>query len=232
MAEVLGCLMGLSTHVTALIFVALGTGLPDVLASKGAWVMSFPFQGKSISFRKIKIALEHDFRKIYDNSNYFGTGVGMGHLSLKGAAVSDETADACLTNITGSNAVNVFVGLGLPWSIGSIYWAIWNVYRSPGEAAQSLSLAGSASNLGFCVLLFFVFALMAVALIAHRRAKYGAELHGSDEPFHFKSNRNSSWGNLRHGAGVENQNNSAIIFVSSLCLFKLTFRKKKLRFGG
>ena len=25
-------------------------------------------------------------------------------------------------NITGSNSVNVFLGLGLPWCIASIYW--------------------------------------------------------------------------------------------------------------
>ena len=39
------------------------------------------------------------------------------------AAVSDPTADAAVGNVTGSNAVNVFLGLGLPWLIGALYWA-------------------------------------------------------------------------------------------------------------
>ncbi|CAK8990517.1 unnamed protein product [Durusdinium trenchii] len=35
----------------------------------------------------------------------------------------DPYADASIGNVTGSNSVNVFLGLGLPWTIGSIYWA-------------------------------------------------------------------------------------------------------------
>merc|ERR1719327_2502422 len=40
----------------------------------------------------------------------------------KTAAQQDEYADASIGNVTGSNSVNVFLGLGLPWLIGSIYW--------------------------------------------------------------------------------------------------------------
>ncbi|VDN19107.1 unnamed protein product [Gongylonema pulchrum] len=39
------------------------------------------------------------------------------------AAESDTTADNAVGNVTGSNAVNVFLGLGLPWTIAAIYWA-------------------------------------------------------------------------------------------------------------
>merc|ERR1712167_446655 len=38
------------------------------------------------------------------------------------AARQSENADAAIGNITGSNAVNVFLGCGLPWAICSIYW--------------------------------------------------------------------------------------------------------------
>merc|ERR1711934_499399 len=38
------------------------------------------------------------------------------------AARQSDNADAAVGNITGSNAVNVFLGCGLPWLIGSIYW--------------------------------------------------------------------------------------------------------------
>ena len=39
------------------------------------------------------------------------------------AAVSEPHADNSLGNITGSNSVNVFLGLGLPWGIAALYWA-------------------------------------------------------------------------------------------------------------
>jgi solute carrier family 8 (sodium/calcium exchanger) len=39
------------------------------------------------------------------------------------AARQSDNADAAVGNINGSNAVNVFLGCGLPWAIGSIYWA-------------------------------------------------------------------------------------------------------------
>ena len=37
------------------------------------------------------------------------------------AAQEAEYADAAVGNVTGSNSVNVFLGLGLPWLIGAIY---------------------------------------------------------------------------------------------------------------
>merc|ERR1711988_1987717 len=39
------------------------------------------------------------------------------------AAVSEPHADASIVNITGSNSVNVFLGLGLPWAVAAIYWS-------------------------------------------------------------------------------------------------------------
>ena len=41
----------------------------------------------------------------------------------KTAAIQDETADASVGNVTGSNAVNVFLGVGIAWSMAAIYWA-------------------------------------------------------------------------------------------------------------
>ena len=41
----------------------------------------------------------------------------------KTAAVSEKYADNAVGNVTGSNSVNVFLGLGIPWLIASIYWA-------------------------------------------------------------------------------------------------------------
>lgn len=38
------------------------------------------------------------------------------------AALQEKFADSSIGNINGSNAVNVFLGLGLPWLIATIYW--------------------------------------------------------------------------------------------------------------
>ena len=40
----------------------------------------------------------------------------------KTAAVAEPFADASVGNVTGSNSVNVFLGLGLAWSVGALYW--------------------------------------------------------------------------------------------------------------
>lgn len=56
----------------------------------------------------------------------------------KCAAAKDEWADASIVNVTGSNSVNVFLGIGLPWTMSSIYWAMtgaspeWKSRRSLG----------------------------------------------------------------------------------------------------
>lgn len=37
------------------------------------------------------------------------------------AAIQDKYADASVGNVTGSNAVNVFLGIGVAWTIAAIY---------------------------------------------------------------------------------------------------------------
>lgn len=39
----------------------------------------------------------------------------------KVAAIQDKYADASVGNVTGSNAVNVFLGIGLAWTMAAIY---------------------------------------------------------------------------------------------------------------
>lgn len=73
LATIFGCLVGLEKEVTAITFVAMGTSLPDLFASKTA-------------------------------------------------ATAEKHADASVGNVTGSNSVNVFLGLGTPWVIAAAYW--------------------------------------------------------------------------------------------------------------
>lgn len=38
------------------------------------------------------------------------------------AALNEKGADMAVGNVTGSNGVNVFLGLGFPWVMAAIYW--------------------------------------------------------------------------------------------------------------
>lgn len=53
----------------------------------------------------------------------------------KVAAIQDKYADASIGNVTGSNAVNVFLGIGLAWSIAACYHAFHGrvFYVDPGK---------------------------------------------------------------------------------------------------
>lgn len=52
----------------------------------------------------------------YSEKNFFSD-----TFASKVAACQDKYADASVGNVTGSNAVNVFLGIGIAWSIAAIY---------------------------------------------------------------------------------------------------------------
>merc|ERR1719282_866378 len=86
----------------------------------------------------------------------------------KTAAIEDDTADNSVGNVTGSNAVNVFLGIGIAWSLAAIYW------ESQGE--QFVVPVGS---LGFSVTVFCIEAGLAILiLVARRHPAVGGELGG------------------------------------------------------
>ncbi|XP_063295603.1 sodium/calcium exchanger 3 isoform X2 [Pelobates fuscus] len=119
LASHFGCTIGLKDSVTAVIFVAFGTSVPDTFASKVA-------------------------------------------------ATQDVYADASIGNVTGSNAVNVFLGIGLAWSVAAIYWA----YKG-----QEFHV--SAGTLAFSVTLFTIFAFVCISVLLYRRRPHiGGELGG------------------------------------------------------
>lgn len=37
------------------------------------------------------------------------------------SAVNDKTADNSIGNVTGSNAVNVYLGIGIAWTLAAVY---------------------------------------------------------------------------------------------------------------
>jgi solute carrier family 8 (sodium/calcium exchanger) len=120
------------------------------------------------------------------------------------AALQDDTADASLGNVTGSNSVNVFLGLGLPWLLAALHWdsegasAEWleYVHKLDPMVVQGLSDNGvlatggfvvPAGGLGFSVIVYSVCACACIATLMLRRRAFGAELGGPDPWRHVTS---------------------------------------------
>ncbi|XP_054166313.1 sodium/calcium exchanger 1-like [Oppia nitens] len=86
------------------------------------------------------------------------------------AALNDKYADSSIGNVTGSNAVNVFLGIGVAWTIAAVYHA---VVGTPG------GFAVDPGNLSFSVTIFCLSALVCAATLLARRSKVvGGELGG------------------------------------------------------
>uniref|UniRef100_A0A8D3CB52 Solute carrier family 8 member 4b n=1 Tax=Scophthalmus maximus TaxID=52904 RepID=A0A8D3CB52_SCOMX len=120
LASHFGCTIGLKDSVTAVVFVALGTSVPDTFASKVA-------------------------------------------------AIQDQYADASIGNVTGSNAVNVFLGIGVAWTIAAVAW------RTRGKPFKV-----DPGNLAFSVTVFTTMAVFCVFTLLYRRRATvaGGELGG------------------------------------------------------
>lgn len=102
------------------------------------------------------------------------------------AAQAEKYADSAVGNVTGSNSVNVFLGLGLPWIIASVWSgsfmlpeegydkiaALWKL-RYETDAPPALTPLTSyyvpAGSLGFSVVVFVIVAcVFFITLIARR----------------------------------------------------------------
>jgi len=90
------------------------------------------------------------------------------------AARQSENADAAVGNINGSNAVNVFLGCGLPWALGSIYWTSNDTKNNGGRGYEVKS-----GPLAFSVVVFLCTALVCFIVLIARRVFVGGELGGS-----------------------------------------------------
>lgn len=86
----------------------------------------------------------------------------------KAAAQNSKYADAAVGNVTGSNAVNVFLGMGLPWMIVASY-----KLAKTGESANV-----PAGDLAFSVVVFLCCSLCCFAVLFVRRVTIGGELGG------------------------------------------------------
>jgi len=121
----------------------------------------------------------------------------------KAAAEGDEYADASIGNVTGSNSVNVFLGLGLSWTIAAFYWELgepsaeWlakvdvpgGVYYDIREDIHSMRRGSHAvfvvpaGSLWFNLMVFSTNALFALQHLFARRKRFGGELGGPRKGF-------------------------------------------------
>lgn len=85
----------------------------------------------------------------------------------KQAAQESKNADSAIGNVTGSNSVNVFLGLGLPWVIAVIYYE-----------AQGDSFIVPAGTLSFSVMLFLIVSVTCLIFLFVKRLITGGELGG------------------------------------------------------
>ena len=85
------------------------------------------------------------------------------------AARSSPDADSAIGNVTGSNSVNVFLGMGLPWLIASIWWKV----------KHDMDYVVPPGSMSFSVIMFISCSLMCFLVLGLRRCCIGGELGGS-----------------------------------------------------
>ena len=83
------------------------------------------------------------------------------------AAQQERYADEAVGNVTGSNSVNVFLGLGLPWVIASIYYE-----------SREQDFDVPAKGLVFSVVLFLIVSMIGITILIIRRFVVKGELGG------------------------------------------------------
>jgi len=90
------------------------------------------------------------------------------------AAKQEKYADAAVGNVTGSNSVNVFLGLGLPWVLAVTFES-----GKYGDNANYEGYFVPAAALGFNVVVFSCLAITCIVFLMFRRWKVGGELGGA-----------------------------------------------------
>ena len=80
--------------------------------------------------------------------------------ATKISAINDPTADNSIGNVVAANAIGVFLGLGWPWLVASLYWHFVD---------PTMGFNVPASDLSFLVLSYTVCAIAALSLIILRQ---------------------------------------------------------------
>lgn len=84
------------------------------------------------------------------------------------AARTSPNADSAIGNVTGSNSVNVFLGMGLPWVIATIYW----------KQKHDSDYVVPPGSMSFSVIMFLSCSMLCFLILGLRRCCIGGELGG------------------------------------------------------
>jgi len=151
-----GLMGGYPCFIISLIFIGLIVVLVGDLASIFGCLIGLRDEVTAITFVALGTSLPDTF-------------------ASKVAAVNEKHADNAIGNVTGSNSVNVFLGLGVPWVIATIY-----------HAMNGTTFQVPAGALTFSVSIYILCAAIAITLILVRRfipafgdGSQGAELGGN-----------------------------------------------------
>jgi solute carrier family 8 (sodium/calcium exchanger) len=155
----------------ALVVIGFVTTLISDLASLLGCVMGLPDAITAITFVALGTSLPDTF-------------------ASKKAAEEDEYADASIGNVTGSNSVNVFLGIGLSWMAGSFYWMSKERDDDWSKKYPDISADHNhkpvfvviGGDLGKSVIVFCTCAVICLGTLVLRRKLFGGELGGPAGP--------------------------------------------------
>jgi len=149
---------GWATFFVSLIFIGVITALVGAFAGMFGCFVGLPDSITAITFVALGTSLPDTFASMH-------------------AAKDDSSADAAIGNVTGSNSVNVFLGLGLPWLIASIHAvSTGRINQATGEVGYWVP---KGAGLSFSVFIFCVEALVCITGLLLRHKFVGGELGGS-----------------------------------------------------
>lgn len=149
---------GWAAFAGALVFIGLITAVVQEFATLFGCVLGVKPSVTAITFVALGTSLPDTFASVT-------------------AARGSKVADAAVGNITGSNSVNVFLGLGLPWTIAAIYWLPRYKLLADGTKEQQY-YQRPAGELAFSVTLFLSTSFVCFILLILRRVFIGGELGG------------------------------------------------------
>ena len=132
---------GKAAFVIALAFIGVVTGIVGSLAELLGCVMGIEDSVTAITLVALGTSLPDTFASMT-------------------AAKTSDYADAAIGNVTGSNSVNVFLGLGLPWAIAVTYFNMNlpdKIYQVP------------AGDVAYSVFVFLIVAVVCFMILIARR---------------------------------------------------------------
>ena len=147
---------GWACFVTSLVFIGIVTAVVGEFANLFGCVLKIKPAITAITFVALGTSLPDTFASMV-------------------AAQQEKYADSAVGNVTGSNSVNVFLGLGLPWVLATI--ASKNYEGEDGKNYPGYYVP--AGTLGFSVSLFIIIAVVCIITLLVRRKLVGGELGGS-----------------------------------------------------